>query len=105
MSVPSDDTLSDDLLLQAQRALGDRLRLLRAERQMTQDAAAAYAGVHQSEWSRLEAGEVDPRLSWLLRAQHLFGIESLETLFGPLPSQRLLGVNGGSTAHESASSD
>lgn len=94
MAGQSDDGLADDLLLEAQRAVGDSLRLLREGRQMSQQAVAAYAGVHQSEWSRLEKGEVDPRLSWLLRAQHLFDVASLESLFGPSPSRRLLGTSG-----------
>lgn len=89
-----DDTLASDLLIQAQRAVGDRLRLLRTRAGMSQRRAAGYAGMHQSEWSRLEAGEVDPRLSWLLRAQYLFGVESIESLFGPSPSRRVLGTNG-----------
>jgi transcriptional regulator with XRE-family HTH domain len=105
MPEPSDDSLTDDLLIEAQRAVGDRLRRLRTEKQISQDTAASYAGVHQSEWSRLEAGEVDPRLSWLLRAQRLFGVESLETLFGPLPSQRLLGANGGAAAESEHAGD
>jgi transcriptional regulator with XRE-family HTH domain len=90
-----DDDLTEELLLQAQIAVGERLRALRDNRSLSQAAVASYAGVHQSEWSRLEAGEIDPRLSWLLRAQHLFGIDSLESLFGALPSRRLLGEDGG----------
>jgi transcriptional regulator with XRE-family HTH domain len=91
MHEASDDDLAAELLIQAQKAVGQRLRALRSDRRLSQADVAGHAGVHQSEWSRLEAGEIDPRLSWLLRVQHLFGIESLESLFGPLPSRRLLG--------------
>ena len=85
-----DGELAADLLLQAQKAVGQQLRAVRTDRRLSQRTVAEYAGVHQSEWSRVEAGEIDPRLSWLLRAQHLLGIESLESLFGPLPSRRVL---------------
>jgi DNA-binding XRE family transcriptional regulator len=86
-----DDRLPDDLLKEAQKAVGRALRDHRESLGLSQGELGTYAGVHQSEWSRLEAGAIDPRLSWLLRAQHLFGLESIETLFGPLPTRRLLG--------------
>lgn len=86
----SDGDLAARLLAEAQRAVGKRLRTLRDERDLSERAVADHAGVHQSTWSRVEAGDVDPRLSWLLRAQQLFGVESLESLFGLSPSQRLL---------------
>jgi transcriptional regulator with XRE-family HTH domain len=85
-----DASLPDDLLLMARQAAGRALRAHREKRGLSQAAVSSYAGVHQSEWSRIETGEVDPRLSWLLRAQHLFELESLESLFGPMPTRRLL---------------
>jgi predicted transcriptional regulator len=85
-----DGSLPAELLAEARRAVGRSLRAYRNARGLSQDEMGAYAGVHQSEWSRVEAGEVDPRLSWLLQAQHVFGLESIETLFGTLPTQRLL---------------
>jgi transcriptional regulator with XRE-family HTH domain len=87
----SDDPLPADLLKEAQRAVGKALRNHRESLGLSQGETGAHAGVHQSEWSRVEAGEVDPRLSWLLQAQYLFGLESIETLFGPLPTRRLFG--------------
>jgi transcriptional regulator with XRE-family HTH domain len=90
----SDKSLPDDLLVAARQAVGATLRAHREGRGLSQAAVSAYAGVHQSEWSRLESGEVDPRLSWLLRAQHLFELESLEGLFGLLPTRRLLTNRG-----------
>lgn len=90
-----DDSLSEDLLKAAQETVGRALRAHRKAHGLSQAAMGAYAGVHQTEWSRVETGEVDPRLSWLLQAQHLFGLESLETLFGPLPTRRLLTEGGG----------
>jgi transcriptional regulator with XRE-family HTH domain len=95
MHTDPDDSLPDYLLSVARRAVGEALRAHREERGLTQAAVGSYAGVHQSEWSRVETGEVDPRLSWLLRAQHLFGLESLEGLFGPLPTRRLLTQRAG----------
>jgi transcriptional regulator with XRE-family HTH domain len=94
MHASADDDVVAELLSQVQIAVGNRLRVLRERRHLSQDEVASYAGVHQSEWSRLEAGEIDPRLSWLLRAQRLLEIESVETLLGPLPSRRALGGNG-----------
>ena len=93
MDGEADSYLVEDALIQAQRVVGQRLRALRLDRRMSQSDVAHHAGVHQSEWSRLEAGDIDPRLSWLLRAQELFGVESLESLFGVLPSHLLLAVD------------
>src|SRR5438445_83766 len=86
----SDDSLSAELLREARQAVGKTLRERRQALGLSQADVGRYAGVHQSEWSRVEAGDVDPRLSWLLSAQHLFELESFETLFGPLPARRLL---------------
>ena len=91
MNHPPDDALSEELLEQARRKLGKRLSELRNAQGLNQRDMARYAGTNQSAWQRLEKGEVDPRLSWLLRAQHYFGVDSLETLFGAAPSRRALG--------------
>lgn len=94
MNQDPDGSLSDELLLQARKALGKRLGDFRRAQHLNQREMAAYARTNQSAWSRLENGKVDPRLSWLLRAQHLFGADSLETLFGAAPSRRAVGEDG-----------
>jgi transcriptional regulator with XRE-family HTH domain len=96
MHEPPDVSLPDELVLQARKALGTRLRDLRKARDLKQWQVAGYAGTNQAAWSRLENGKVDARLSWLLRAQRLFEADSLETLFGPAPSRRAVGENDSS---------
>lgn len=45
--------------------------------------------MHQSEWSRIEGGKVEPGLLLLLGLQQALGVDSLEALLGDLPSQRV----------------
>jgi hypothetical protein len=47
------------------------------------------AGLNQTRWSRVESGDA-ARLEDLLAIQHLFGVDSLETFFGPYPSRRMM---------------
>jgi transcriptional regulator with XRE-family HTH domain len=51
---------------QAQRALGARLRELRQERDLTQEAAAELAGLHAKHLSVVENGGVNVTLSSLV---------------------------------------
>jgi transcriptional regulator with XRE-family HTH domain len=90
MNEQPDGGLAEELLVEARRTLGRRLRRLRIQRDLSQDDVARHALVSQPTWSRVEEGVGDPRVSELLRVQHLFGLESLEALFGPSPTQRLL---------------
>jgi transcriptional regulator with XRE-family HTH domain len=91
MNQEPDDSLPDELLEQAKKKLGKRLRDLRKAEGLNQRQMAAHAGTNQAAWSRVENGQIDARLSWLLRAQRRFDADSLETLFGPAPSRRATG--------------
>jgi transcriptional regulator with XRE-family HTH domain len=64
--------------------LGARVRELRAQKNVSQRRAAADAGIHQSDWSRLERGQLDVRLSTLVRVQ---GALDADALLGRLPSR------------------
>ena len=46
--------------------------------------------MHHSEWSRIERGQVEPRLTTLIQIQQALGIASVEALFGRLPSRTLI---------------
>jgi hypothetical protein len=43
----------------------------------------------QWDWSRIESGVVDIRLTLLLRIQHLLEVDSVESLIGTFPSRLL----------------
>lgn len=51
-------------------AFGRRLRALRGEQSVSQDALARRAGIHRTEVGKLECGERDPRLTTILRLAH-----------------------------------
>lgn len=70
------------------RDLAARIGQLRRERDLSQDEVAAYVGVSQPTWSRIErTGELS--VGALLRLQELFDCETVESFFGELPSRRL----------------
>ncbi len=48
-------------------AFGRRVRALRVERDISQDALAAKAGVHRTVIGKLERGRTDPRLTTITR--------------------------------------
>jgi transcriptional regulator with XRE-family HTH domain len=76
------------------RDLAARLGQLRRERDLSQDEVAAYVGVSQPTWSRIErTGELS--VGALLRLQELFDCETVESFFGELPSRRLARETGG----------
>jgi transcriptional regulator with XRE-family HTH domain len=82
--------LSEELLLRARRRAAAQIKACRETRELSQRAAARDAGIHQTEWSRIERALVDPRLSSLIRIQHALHLDTLEMLFGALPSRRVL---------------
>jgi transcriptional regulator with XRE-family HTH domain len=87
-TTPDDAPLPEPQIEQLQRRMGERLRAFREARRLTERDVATYAGVNQATWSRVELGRTSPRLRWLLQVQRLFGLESLETLFGDFPTRR-----------------
>lgn len=82
--------LADELLVAIRAAVGQRIRELREARGLSQRAASGDVFMHQSDWSRIERGVVDPRLSTLVRIHYALGVDGVEALFGPLPSHHLL---------------
>ena len=89
MTELADTPLAADLLAEALRHVGSRVRDLREENALSQHDAARRAGLNQTRWHRIESGH-GPRLEDLLAIQHLFGVDSLETFFGSYPSKRLI---------------
>jgi transcriptional regulator with XRE-family HTH domain len=88
MNGPVDIPLAADLLGAALRRVGSSVRDLRLAHGLSQEQAAKRAGLNQTRWSRVESGET-ARLEDLLAIQHLFGIESIESLLGKFPSRQL----------------
>jgi len=82
--------LSAHSLEKAREVFGDRLRTLRKQRRWSQGDAGRYAGISQTEWSRIERAETNPSMTTLLRMQHALGVDSIESLFGEEPSRRLV---------------
>lgn len=66
-------------LLAAQR-LGERIRALRAERQLTQQAAAERADLEIKHWQLVEAGRTNPTLATLLAIAKALRVEPSELL-------------------------
>jgi transcriptional regulator with XRE-family HTH domain len=71
------------------RQLAARISKLRRDRALSQDKVAAYVGVSQPTWSRVERVGV-LSVGQLLKLQELFGLETLESFFGELPSRRFI---------------
>lgn len=56
------------------QAIGDRLRAARLHANRTQDDAASATGIDRRTIQRLERGETDGRLSWVLLLAREYGI-------------------------------
>lgn len=57
----------DDEWLPERRALGDRIRAARIDRDLTQEQLLLTAGVSRSVYQEIESGQGNPRLTTLLR--------------------------------------
>lgn len=84
----ADGPIEPDLLAEALRHVGSRVRHLREMHQLSQQQAAKRAGLNQTRWHRIELGD-GTRLEDLLAIQYLFSIDSLEVFFGDCPSRRI----------------
>lgn len=71
-------------------AFRGRVRQMRERRGWSLGDAERVSGVTRSHWRKLENGPSEPQLSSLLRIQRAFGLPSVENLFGPMPSERLM---------------
>jgi transcriptional regulator with XRE-family HTH domain len=84
---PSDDAAVAGALQQFAAALKDQRRAAG----LTQLQAARATGTTQGYWSKLEAAKQDPSLGLVLRIVRLFELDSIEALFGPAATGRLMG--------------
>jgi transcriptional regulator with XRE-family HTH domain len=66
------------------------MKAFREAQGLSQTAAAETARMSQPQWSRMEAGELTPRLDDILGIQHALGVDSLEDFFGLAPTRALL---------------
>jgi transcriptional regulator with XRE-family HTH domain len=62
--------------------LASNIRAARNAARMTQDEAADASGMQSAVYSRIERGEVDPRVSSLLRIASGLGVEPADLLRG-----------------------
>jgi transcriptional regulator with XRE-family HTH domain len=90
--------LDIELLAIAQTRVRDQIRVLRTARRISQTRAAARIGRKQPYWSLLENGGLELTLEHLIGIQYALGLESVESLFGELPSQRVIGGPSGREA-------
>ncbi|WP_060905266.1 helix-turn-helix domain-containing protein [Streptomyces scabiei] len=79
MPDPSDPSDSYWLLTE-RRAIGDRVRVARLHRNMTQERLYLSAGVSRAALQDIEAGASDARLSTLLRIARALGIHAADLL-------------------------
>ena len=66
---------------------GERVRASREANGISQEVAARRAGISQSNWSKVERGAIDPSLGQVLRIQMALNAPSIESFFGPFPSE------------------
>ena len=70
--------------------LGAQLRVARQAKNLTQEQAAAVAGLTRNAIANLEKSAFpDPKLSTLLRLMRAYDLGSIEHLLGPVPSNEL----------------
>lgn len=70
--------------------IGNRLRELRDQRNLTQEEAAVNAGITRNTLVELEGSRFpNPQLSTLLGLMQCYGLGSLDALLGPMPAARV----------------
>jgi transcriptional regulator with XRE-family HTH domain len=70
------------MIFDARNRLARRMVELRHETNLSQNSAAALAGMSLKSWSRIENRKNSPTLDSLLRIEYALGVDSLEALFG-----------------------
>lgn len=65
---------------QAQKDLASRVRSLRKERKLTQQAAAESASIEVKHWQLIEVGGTNPTLATLLAIAAALNVEAFELL-------------------------
>ena len=76
--LPDDDAW----LLQERRAIGDRIRVTRIRKDMTQEQVFLAANLARSSYQEIEAGVSDARISSLLRIARVLGVHVTDLLHG-----------------------
>lgn len=79
-----------DPLDDAVRAFQERMRTLRNAKGWSLGEAGRESELTGSLWRKYELGQVEPKLTQLLRIQRALDLPSLEMLFGPLPTGAVL---------------
>ena len=69
--------------------LGANLRALRAARSLSQQRAAALAGIPRATWATLESGSANPTLAVLVRVAGALQVRVEELIAAPRPTGRL----------------
>jgi transcriptional regulator with XRE-family HTH domain len=67
-----------------------RVRYLRGLRGLSQTQMATALGISQSGWSKIESGAQEPSLGLTLRVVRVLELDSVEMLFGPAATGRLM---------------
>ncbi|SOD80195.1 DNA-binding transcriptional regulator, XRE-family HTH domain [Streptomyces sp. 1222.2] len=70
----------DDWLVQDRRAIGDRIRIARLHRNLTQERVYLAAGISRATLQKIEAGTTDARISTLLRIARVLGMHVVDLL-------------------------
>ncbi|MDX2528079.1 helix-turn-helix domain-containing protein [Streptomyces europaeiscabiei] len=74
------DPSDDQWLLTERRAIGDRIRIARLHRNLTQERLYLSADVSRAALQSIEAGTSDVRLSTLMRIARALGIHPADLL-------------------------
>lgn len=85
---PDDEgALDEALVARAQAVVRAQIARQRRRRNLTQSEAGERVGWPQNYWSRVENGGLELRLEHLLGVQRALELDSIESLFGTLPSE------------------
>jgi transcriptional regulator with XRE-family HTH domain len=76
----------DSAALRVQKEIGRRVRRARIAAGITQEAAAATAGIDHKRWQRLEQGTVNPTARTLVRVAMAVGLTFWGLLAMPAPA-------------------
>ncbi|MDR3080450.1 MAG: helix-turn-helix domain-containing protein [Streptomyces sp.] len=77
MSTSTDD---DDWLLAERRAIGDRIRRIREDRNLTQDAVFLAVPISRSSYQEIESGQQNATINTLLRIARVLRVHVADLL-------------------------
>lgn len=70
----------DDWLRLERLAIGDRIRVTRMRRDLTQEQVYLAARLARSSYQEIETGISDPKITTLLRIAHVLGVHVIDLL-------------------------